>query len=81
MPVKRLALRKSHGTQIVTLSDEVRFPDGVKEVMVRVVGSDRVLSPVDRTWNTFFLSEEHVTDDFMTERDGQEQQERESFNS
>ena len=72
---------KNNGTQTVTLPDEVSFPDNVKEVIVRIVGSDIVLSPVDRTWDTFFLSEEHVTDDFMTERDVQEQQEREPFDS
>jgi len=72
---------KNNGTQTVTLPDEARFPDNVKEVIVRVVGPDRVLSPVNRTWDAFFLSEEHVTDDFMTERDSQEQQERESFDS
>ena len=72
---------KDNGTQTVTLPDEVRFPGNVKEVIVRVVGPDRVLSPVDHTWDTFFLSEEHVTDDFMTERDSQEQQEREPFDS
>ena len=72
---------KNNGTQTVTLPDEVRFPDNVKEVIVRVVGPDRVLSPVDHTWDTFFLLEEHVTDDFMTERDSQEQQEREPFDS
>ena len=40
---------KNNGTQTVTLPDEVRFPDNVKEVIVRVVGPDRVLSPVDHT--------------------------------
>lgn len=72
---------KNNGTQTVTLPDEARFPDSVKEVIVRVVGSDRVLSPVGHAWDAFFLSEERVTDDFMVERDSQEQQEREPFDS
>lgn len=46
---------------------------------VRIVGKDRVLSPVDNTWDSFFLSEEHVSDDFMEERASQEQSEREAF--
>ena len=58
---------------------EVRFPDDVKEVIVRVVGHDRILSPVNHACDSFFLSEERVTDDFMTERASQEQPEREPF--
>ena len=78
MPAKGLVLR-NNGTQTVTLPDEARFPDSVKEVIVRVVGPDRILSPVDHAWDAFFLSEERVTDGFMVERDTQEQQEREFF--
>jgi len=66
-------------TQAVRLPVETRFPEGVKKVIVRVVGKDRVLSPVENTWDSFFLSEVKVTDDFMTERASQEQQDRESF--
>ena len=66
-------------TQAVRLPAETRFPENVKKVIVRVVGQDRVLSPIENTWDSFFLSEQRVTDDFMTERASQEQQERESF--
>lgn len=66
-------------TQAVRLPVETRFPDSVKKVIVRVVGKDRVLSPVGNTWDSFFTSDEKVTDDFMTERASQEQQEREPF--
>ncbi|MEA3547894.1 MAG: type II toxin-antitoxin system VapB family antitoxin [Thermodesulfobacteriota bacterium] len=66
-------------TQAVRLPVETRFPKGVKKVIVRVLGKDRVLSPVENTWDSFFLSEEKVTDDFMTERASQEQQDRETF--
>ena len=66
-------------TQAVRLPVETRFPKGVKKVIVRVFGKDRVLSPVENAWDSFFLSEEKVTDDFMTERASQEQQDREAF--
>lgn len=66
-------------TQAVRLPAETRFPDDVKQVLVRVVGQDRVLSPITNTWDSFFMAEEGVTDDFMTERASQEQSERESF--
>lgn len=66
-------------TQAVRLPVDSRFPENVKKVVVRVVGKDRILSPVDNTWDSFFLSEDGVSDDFMTERASQEQSERESF--
>jgi antitoxin VapB len=66
-------------TQAVRLPAETRFPENVKKVTVRVVGQDRVLSPIENTWDSFFLSEQRVTDDFMTERASQEQREREAF--
>ena len=66
-------------TQAVRLPAETRFPEGVKKVLVRVVGLDRVLSPVGNTWDSFFLSKERVTDDFIAERASQEQTEREAL--
>jgi antitoxin VapB len=66
-------------TQSVRLPAETRFPATVKKVTIRVVGQDRILSPVENTWDSFFLSEQHVTDDFLSERASQEQAEREAF--
>jgi|TARA_B100000959_G_C14510263_1_gene431047 antitoxin VapB len=66
-------------TQAVRPPAGTRFPDGVKKVTVRVLGKDRVLSPVDNTWDSFFLSGDRVSDDFMHERATQEQPEREEF--
>lgn len=66
-------------TQAVRLPADTRFPDDVKHVEVRVVGRDRIISPVESTWDSFFLSEDTVTDDFMAERSEQKTSERESF--
>ncbi len=66
-------------TQAVRLPAETRFPDDVKQVTVRVIGKDRVLSPVDCSWDTFFYSSEVVSDDFMLDRASQEQSDREAF--
>ncbi len=70
---------KNNRTQAVRLPVESRFPENVKKVVVRVVGQDRILSPITNTWDSFFLSKEGVTDDFMMERASQDQSERESF--
>ncbi|GAB2906482.1 type II toxin-antitoxin system VapB family antitoxin [Rheinheimera gaetbuli] len=70
---------KNNNTQAVRLPVEARFPDDVKKVVVRVVGKDRILTPVANSWDSFFLQGKAVTNDFMPERAAQEQQEREAF--
>tara|TARA_R100000501_G_C2520757_1_gene48100 strand:+ start:195 stop:428 length:234 start_codon:yes stop_codon:yes gene_type:complete len=70
---------ENNRTQAVRLPAESRFPNDVKRVVVRTVGMDRILSPVENTWDSFFLSEQTVTDDFLPDRASQEQAERESF--
>ena len=66
-------------TQAVRMPASARFAETVERVTVRVVGSDRILSPVKNTWDSFFMANEGVSSDFMCERASQEQQERESF--
>ncbi len=68
---------ENNRTQAVRLPVGTRFPDGVKKVMVRVVGIERILSPASNTWDSFFLAKDGVSDDFMTERASQDQSERE----
>ncbi len=70
---------ENNKTQAVRLPAETRFPEGVKRVTVRVQGKDRILSPVDNSWDSFFLSDQRPSDDFMSERASQEQPEREPF--
>lgn len=70
---------ENNRTQAVRLPAETRFPSGVKKVHVRVVGRDRILSPVGHGWDSFFESEEGVTEDFMAERSATSQAERESL--
>jgi antitoxin VapB len=70
---------ENNRTQSVRLPAETRFSSTVKKVTVRVVGQDRILSPVDKTWDSFFLAEDSVSDDFMHERASQDQKNREEF--
>lgn len=46
---------------------------------MRVVGKERVLAPVENTWDSFFDQERLPGDDFLNERAAQYQAERESF--
>lgn len=66
-------------SQAVRLPADVRLPEGVKKVEVRARGQDRIISPVGHTWDEFFLRGPRASDDFMAERDTQQQAERETF--
>ncbi|MGB0938456.1 MAG: type II toxin-antitoxin system VapB family antitoxin [Colwellia sp.] len=66
-------------TQAVRMPATARFDGSIEKVSVRVVGQDRILSPVENTWDSFFMTTDGVSNDFMNERASQEQPERESF--
>ncbi len=66
-------------TQAVRLPVEMRFPDSVKKVEVRIVGQERVIAPAYAAWDSFFLNAPQATEDFMATRADQSQPERESF--
>ena len=71
---------ENNGTQAIRLPEDTHFPKDVKKVSVRVIGNIRIIEPINSTWGSFFHPvDEGVTDDFITERASQEQQERESF--
>lgn len=55
-------------TQAVRIPAEFRFDDTVKQVMIRKVGNERILTPIDGVWDSFFLSDERASDDFMSKR-------------
>ena len=66
-------------TQAVRLPAEVRLPEGVKRVNVRAIGNERIIAPVDNTWDSFFMGGLQASDDFMNERASQDQGEREAL--
>ena len=66
-------------TQAVRLPLDVRFPEGVHKVEIRVKGQERIIAPIGQTWDSFFLDGPRVSDDFLSERASQEQLEREAL--
>jgi len=63
-------------TQAVRLPLDVRFPEGVHKVEIRVKGQERIIAPIGQTWDSFFLDGPRVSDDFLSERASQGQPER-----
>lgn len=66
-------------TQAVRLPADMRLPDNVKQVVVRARGNERIITPIDNAWDSFFDADMSASDDFMVERASQRQTERESL--
>lgn len=56
---------KNNRAQVVTIPLEFRFPEGMKDVYIRKVGDNVVLSPRPTDWLSFLKSDVRATDDFM----------------
>jgi antitoxin VapB len=77
MPISTVFIHNR--TQAVRLPAEVRLPEGVKRVTVRGIGNERIIAPVENTWDSFFMNALEVSDDFMIERASQQQNERQAL--
>ena len=71
-------------SQAVRLPADVRLPEDVKQVTVRAKGKERIIAPLESSWDSFFMGDTQVTDDFMATdsiflRATQTQAERESL--
>ena len=66
-------------SQAVRLPAEARLPDEVKKVVVRIRGRERIITPLENTWDNFFLNGPTVTDEFMNDRGVQKPVNREGL--
>ena len=66
-------------SQAVRLPADMRFPEGIKKVDVRILGQERIIAPANAIWDSFFINGPTTSDDFMMERANQQQCERDSF--
>jgi antitoxin VapB len=75
----RSTLFTTNRSQAVRLPKAVAFPDDVHQVEIIKIGNSRLICPVGRRWEDLFLNGPRATCDFMTERDEQPAQQRESL--
>jgi antitoxin VapB len=68
-----------NGTQAVSLPMDVRLPEGVQKVDIRVKGHERIIAPLGQSWDSFFLDGPTVSEYFLPERATQHQPEREAL--
>lgn len=67
----------SNRSQAVRLPKAVAFPADVHQVEIIKVGQSRIITPVGRRWDDFFLDGPRVSDEFMKEREQPPPEERE----
>lgn len=63
-------------SQAVRLPLNVRVPEGVHQVEIRVKGNELIIAPVGQSWHSFFMGGPRVSNDFLPERATQHQPER-----
>ena len=78
MTMVRTKLFKTNKTQAVRLPKLVAFEDVITEVEIVVMGSARIISPVGSSWDEWFDGP-GVSEDFMSQREQPEGQEREDL--
>ncbi|MEQ9209841.1 MAG: type II toxin-antitoxin system VapB family antitoxin [Pseudomonadales bacterium] len=69
---------KNNQTQAVRIPKSIAFSEDVKTVEIVRVGRSLLISPEDGSWESFFEGPK-VDDDFLTERNQPNMQEREQF--
>lgn len=65
MTLKTARVGKNNRAQVVTIPLGFRFPEGMKDVYIRKVGDDVILSPRPTDWSQFLASGVRASDDFM----------------
>lgn len=65
MSLQTARVGKNNRTQVVTIPLEFRFAEGIKDVFIRKVGEDVILSPRPKDWSDFLASPVRSSDDFM----------------
>ena len=66
-------------SQSIRLPADMRLPASVKRVSVRARGMERIITPIENTWDSFFLDSPPVPEDFLPTRASQDQADRESL--
>jgi len=75
--ITRSTVFTSNRSQAVRLPKAVAFPEEVHQVEIIRLGNSRLITPVGRRWDEFFVNGPRVSEDFMNERDQPPLRERE----
>ncbi len=65
MPIVITTIIDENGNQVIPLTGDACYSETVKKVSVRVSGNERIITPIEHTWDNFFLNGPVVSGDFM----------------
>ena len=69
MPIVITTIIDENGNQVIPLTGDACYPEAVKRVVIRIHGKERIITPIEHTWDHFFLNGPAVSDDFMEDLD------------
>lgn len=69
MPIVITTVFTDDHTQAVRLLSKARLPDEAKKFIICIRGHERIISPLENTWDNFFLNGSPASDDFMKDRE------------
>ena len=69
MPIVITTIITENGNQVIPLTGDACYPEAVKRVVIRIHGNERIITPIEHTWDHFFLNGPAVSDDFMEDLD------------
>jgi antitoxin VapB len=73
----RSTVFRTNKSQAVRLPKAVAFPEGVHQVEIIKLGHGRLVTPVGRRWDEFFVNGPRSSVDFMAKREQPSPEERE----
>ncbi|BEI36641.1 AbrB/MazE/SpoVT family DNA-binding domain-containing protein [Polynucleobacter sp. HIN7] len=65
MPIVITTIIDENGNQVIPLIGDACYPEALKRVVIRIHGNERIITPIEHTWDNFFLNGPVVSDDFM----------------
>jgi len=69
-------LFKSNRSQAVRIPKSMAYPEHITDVSIIALGNSRLVSPLKQSWDLWF-DETGATDDFMSDREQPQTQQRE----
>lgn len=73
------AVFKLNKSQAVRIPKKIAFPEEVTSVSVVRQGASIILTPLDRSWDSWFNCGVEVSEDYMKDREQPTHQERETL--
>ncbi|MDH2924871.1 MULTISPECIES: type II toxin-antitoxin system VapB family antitoxin [Pasteurellaceae] len=79
MSIVTATIFMNNKSQAIRIPKTAELPEKIKNVNIIVQGNTRIITPINKVWDSWFNDVHTVSDDFMLDREQPQMQERESF--